>query len=316
MRILITGAAGFVGSHLAEKYVKDGHEVIGIDSLLTGSSDNIKHLIDYNNFKLIKGDIRDKNFLLKVMEGVDYVFHLAAQVHVGRSITEPEMTWEINVMGTQNILEVARFHKVKRVIHASSSEVYGTAQYIPMDGNHPLDAPHPYGASKTAGDRMCFAYQRAYDMDIVIVRPFNIFGSRQRDDKYGGVASIFARNVLMDIPPTISGDGFQRREYTYVTDIVDAYDLIMKYPKTIREPLNIGSGEEITIRDLAYKIIRICGKPFKPVFGEARTSELDRLVLDASMAKKLLGWNAKVSIEEGLHKLIDWYRTDGLYRLK
>lgn len=311
MKILITGAAGFVGSHLTEKYVKEGHEVIGVDNLMSGTSDNIKHLVDYNNFKLIKGDIRDKNFLLKVIDGVDYVFHLAAQVHVGRSITEPEMTWEINVMGTQNILEVARIYKVKRVIHASSSEVYGTAQYIPMDVKHPLDAPHPYGASKTAGDRMCFAYQRAYDMDIVIVRPFNIFGPRQRDDKYGGVASIFTRNVLKDIPPTIYGDGFQRREYTYVSDVVDAYDLIMKHSEPIKIPLNIGSGEEITIRDLAYEIIRICGKHFKPVLGEARTSELDRLVVDASKTKEILGWEATVTIVEGLHKLVEWYNDSG-----
>lgn len=315
MRVLITGALGFVGSHLTEKYVKEGNEVIAVDSLLSGTVINVKNLMDYDNFKLELGDIRDKSFLFKIMEGVDSVFHLAAQVHVGRSMVEPEMTWDINVTGTQNVLETARSRGVKKIIHASSSEVYGSAQYAPMDGNHPLDAPHPYGASKIAGDRMCFAYQRSYNMDITIVRPFNIFGARQRDDTYGGVTSIFTRMVLQGIPPTIHGDGSQRREFTYVTDVVDAYDKIMKHTRMIREPLDIGSGEEISMRDLACKIIDICGVKMEPVFDEARVSELDRLVVDATKTRELIGWKPTVSIEQGLHKIVDWYRTDGAYRL-
>jgi len=315
MKILITGALGFVGSHLTEKYVNEGHTVIGVDSLFSGSAINVKHVLDCINFRLELGDIRDKEFLLRLMDGVDCVFHLAAQVHVGRSMTEPEMTWDINVNGTQNVLETARSCGVKKIIHASSSEVYGSAQFVPMDGTHPLDAPHPYGASKTAGDRMCFAYQRTYNMDIVIVRPFNIFGPRQRDDNYGGVVSIFARMILQDIPPVVYGDGSQGREYTYVTDVVDAYDRIMKYTGSISIPINIGSGEEITIKRLAYKLIEICGKKFAPVFVEARVADLDRLVVDASKAKELLGWKPTVSIEEGLHKLVEWYRTDGVDRL-
>ena len=315
MKILVTGALGFVGSHLTEKYVKEGHNVIALDSLLSGTVINVKNLLDYDNFKLELGDIRDKPFLSNIMAGVDCVFHLAAQVHVGRSMTEPEMTWDINVTGTQNVLETARSCGVKKIVHASSSEVYGSAQYAPMDGNHPLDAPHPYGASKTAGDRMCFAYQRSYNMDIVIVRPFNIFGARQRDDKYGGVASIFTRMVLQGIPPMIHGDGSQRREFTYVTDIVNAYDKIMKHDRMIREPLDIGSGEEISMRDLACKIIDICGVNMEPVFDEARVSELDRLVVDATKARELIGWKPTITIKEGLSKLVDWYKTEGLYRL-
>jgi UDP-glucose 4-epimerase len=314
MRILITGGAGFIGSHLCDKYVKEGHTVICIDNFLSGSLDNIKQLLDYKNFKLIQGDIRDKSLLERVMVGCDYVFHLAAQIHVDRSYIEPELTYDINVKGTQNVLEVARFHDVKRVIHASSSEVYGTAQSVPMTEKHALDAPHPYGASKTAGDRMCFAYQRTYNMDVTIVRPFNIFGPRQRDKNYGGVIAIFARRVLNNIRPVIFGDGMQSREYTYVDDVVDAYDRIMKHPEPILTPLNIGTGEEVTIKDLAYKIIKICGKDFEPAFDRPRMSEVDRLVTDAALSKLILGWKAKTSIDDGLAKFIDWYSTWGMDR--
>jgi UDP-glucose 4-epimerase len=314
MRILITGSAGFVGSHLTEKYVKEGHIVLGLDNFLSGSLDNIKHLLDYSNFKLIEGDIRNKDLLEKVMRGCDYIFHLAAQVHVDRSMIEPELTWDINVMGTQKLLEMARFYDVKRFIHASSSEVYGTALYVPQDENHPLCAPHPYGASKTAGDRMCYAYQRAYNMDIVIVRPFNIFGERQRDKGYGGVISIFARRVLNNVPPIIFGDGSQSREYTYVSDMVDAYDRIMRYNLPIREPINVGTGEEITIKELAYKIIEICDKKLEPVFDKPRMAEVDRLVTDATKARILLGWKPKVSIDDGLRKYIEWASSFGWER--
>jgi UDP-glucose 4-epimerase len=314
MRILISGACGFQGSHLCDKYVKERHTVLALDNFLAGTLDNVKHLLDYNNFKLITGDVRDKELLTHLIDGVDIIFHLAAQVHVDRSMIEPELTWSINVTGTQNILEVARFHDVKRVIHASSSEVYGSAQSVPMSELHPLDAPHPYGASKTAGDRMCYAYQRAYNMDIVIVRPFNIFGERQRDKGYGGVISIFARRVLNNVPPIIFGDGSQSREYTYVSDMVDAYDRIMRYNLPIREPLNVGTGEEITIKELAYKIIEICGKNIEPVFDKPRMAEVDRLVTDATRARKLLGWEPRVSISVGLRKYIEWASSFGWER--
>lgn len=142
MRMLITGGAGFLGSHLCDKYTKEGHTLLCLDSFMSGYLTNIRHLLDYRNFKLIKGDVRDSDLLEKIMRDVDVVFHLAAQIHVDRSYIEPELTYEINVMGTQNILEVARMHDVKRVIHASTSEVYGSAQYVPIDEQHLLNAPH------------------------------------------------------------------------------------------------------------------------------------------------------------------------------
>ena len=310
MKILITGGAGFIGSHLCDKYTKNEDTVLCLDNFMNGNLMNIRHLLNYRNFKLINGDIRDFDLLEKIMRDVDAVFHLAAQIHVDRSIIEPKLTYEINVLGTQNILEVARMYDVEKVIHASTSEVYGSAQYAPMDEKHPLNAPHPYGASKIAADRMCYAYIETYGMNICIMRPFNLYGQRQKDSGYGGAISLFAKRVLSNMPPIIYGDGEQTRDYTYIDDIVDAYDFILNN-KPIREPINFGTGKEIKIIDLANEIIASCGKTenIKPVHVEPRPGEVRRLVADISKAKEILGWTPKYTIEDGLKKFIDWYRN-------
>lgn len=312
MRILITGGAGFIGSHLCEKYTKEKHTVLCQDNFLSGNLLNVRHLLNYRNFKLIKGDIRDCDFLERVSRDVDVIFHLAAQVHVDRSYVEPQLTYEVNVMGTQNVLEVARIYDVKKVIHASTSEVYGSAQYVPIDEKHPLDAPHPYGASKIAADRMCNAYIITYGMNIAIPRFFNIFGPRQRDIGYGGVISIFTRRVLNNMPPVIYGDGLQTRDYTYIEDSVRAFDLILNHESRL-EPINIGSGKEVSIIDLANLIIDLCGKKgkIKPVHVGPRIGEVEKLIADVTKAKKILGWEPKYDLKEGLRTFIQWYKKYG-----
>ncbi len=314
MKMLITGGAGFVGSHLCDKYTKEGHTVICLDNFLSGNLMNVRHLLDCRNFKLVKGDIRDFALLEKIMRDVDAVFHLAAQIHVDRSYIEPKLTYEINVIGTQNVLEVARIYDAKKVIYASSSEVYGSAQYVPIDEKHPLNAPHPYGASKIAADRMCHAYIQTYGMDIAILRLFNIFGPRQRDIGYGGVISIFTRRVLNDTPPIIYGDGLQTRDYTYIDDAVRAYDLVLNHKEPIAEPINFGSGREISILNLANMIIEFCGKKgsLNPTHVEPRIGEVKRLISDASKARKLLGWAPKYDFEQGLKEFVCWYQNYGL----
>lgn len=310
MKILVTGGAGFIGSHLCDRYVKNGDTVLCLDNFMNGNLMNIRHLLNYRNFKLINGDIRDFDLLEKIMRDVDVVFHLAAQIHVDRSIIEPKLTYEINVLGTQNILEVARMYDVEKVIHASTSEVYGSAQYVPMDENHPLNAPHPYGASKIAADRMCYAYIETYGMNICIMRPFNIFGPKQKDSGYGGVISLFTKRVLSNMPPIIYGDGEQTRDYTYIDDIVDAYDIILN-SKPIREPINFGTGKEIKIIDLANMTIELCGKKgsINPVHVEPRPGEVQRLIADISKAKETLGWKPRYTMEEGLEKFVNWYKN-------
>ncbi|RLF94986.1 nucleotide sugar epimerase, partial [Thermococci archaeon] len=310
---LITGGAGFIGSHLCERYSKEGHTVLCLDNFMSGNLTHIRHLLDYRNFKLVKGDIRDFDLLEKIMRDVDVVLHLAAQIHVDRSYIEPKLTYDVNVMGTQNVLEVARMYDAKKVIHASTSEVYGSALYVPIDEKHPLNAPHPYGASKIAADRMCYAYIQTYGMDISIVRLFNVFGPRQRDVGYGGVISIFTRRVLSNVPPIIYGDGTQTRDYTYIKDAVRAYDLVLNHNEPITEPINFGTGKEVSISDLADKIIELCGKKgeIEPVHVEPRIGEVKRLIADATKAKNMLGWEPKYKLEEGLKEFIQWYKNYG-----
>jgi len=311
MKILITGGTGFIGSHLSEKYTIEGHTVLCLDNFMNGNLGNIRGLLNYRNFKLINGDIRDFDLLEKIVRDVDVIVHLAAQIHVDRSILEPKLTYDINVFGTLNILELARRYDINRVIHTSTSEVYGSAQYVPMDENHPLNAPHPYGASKIAADRMCNAYIQTYGLDVCIMRPFNTFGPRQKDVGYGGVISIFVKRSLSSVPPIIYGDGTQTRDYTYVEDLVEAYDLVLNYDKPIREPINFGTGKEVKIIDLANKIISLCGKrgKIKPVHVAPRPGEVKRLVADYSKAKKLLGWKPKHTLNDGLKRFKDWYKN-------
>ena len=308
MKLLITGGAGFVGSHLCEKYTKNGDTVICLDNFMNGDLRNIRHLLNHRNFKLVNGDIRDFNLVEKVMRDVDAVFHLAAQIHVDRSIIEPKLTYDINVLGTQNILEIARIFDIEKIIHASTSEVYGSAEYAPMDEKHPLNAPHPYGASKIAADRMCYSYIETYGLDICIARPFNLYGPRQRDTGYGGAISIFTKRVLSGLPPIIYGTGEQTRDYTYVEDIVRAYDLILNTRQKIKDPINFGTGEDFKIVDIAQKIIEICGKDLSPVHVDPRPGEVTRLIADISQAKKI-GWEPRYSLDEGLKKYIEWYRN-------
>ena len=311
MRILMTGGAGFIGSHLSEKYTLEGHTVLCLDNFMNGDLGNIRGLLNYRNFKLINGDVRDFDLLEKIVKDVDVVIHLAAQIHVDRSILEPKLTYDVNIFGTLNILELARRYDINKVIHTSTSEVYGSAQYVPMDENHPLDAPHPYGASKVAADRMCNAYIQTYGVNVCVMRPFNAFGPRQKDTGYGGVISIFVKRSLSGTPPIIYGDGMQTRDYTYVKDLVRAYDLILKYKKPMREPINFGTGKEISIIDLARKIIELCGKKgrIKPVHVAPRPGEVGRLVADYAKAKKLLGWEPEYTFEKGLIEFIKWYRS-------
>jgi UDP-glucose 4-epimerase len=311
MRMLITGGAGFIGSHLCEKYTKDGHSVICLDNFLSGDVANVKPLLDYRNFKLIEGDIRDAVLLKKTVRDIDVVFHLAAQVHVDMSYAEPKLTYDINVMGTQNVLEIARSRDVKKVIHTSTSEVYGSAQYIPIDEKHPLDAPHPYGASKIAADRMCNAYVKTYGMNISIRRFFNVFGPRQRDSGYGAVIPMFTKRVLSKMQPIVYGKGMQTRDYTYIEDIVRAFDLILNHKPSL-EPVNIGYGKDVSILDLANMVIRLCGKEgkIKPIHDKPRIGEVNKLVADTRKAKRILGWKPEYDFETGLRMFIKWYKKE------
>ena len=309
MKILVTGGAGFIGSHLCEKLVEEGNTVICLDNFMNGNLSNVRALVANRKFKLTYGDVRDFDLLEKIMRDVNVVIHLAAQIHVDRSIVEPKLTYDVNVFGTLNILELARRYDVEKTIHTSTSEVYGTAQYCPMDEKHPLNAPHPYGASKIAADRLCYAYTQTYGMNVAILRPFNTFGPRQKDTGYGGAISIFVKRVLDNQPPIIYGDGKQTRDYTYIKDLINAFISVLNSKQDVREPINLGTGQEIPIIELANKIIELCGKKgiLRPIHVSARPGEVQRLCADISKAKELLGWKPTYKLEDGLKEFINWY---------
>lgn len=312
MKILITGAAGFLGSHLSEKYVNEGHIVYGIDNLLNGNLNNVRTLLHRKNFKFIHDDIRNNELYSKIPTDLDAVIHLAAQIHVDRSIVNPAETFDINVSGTMKILEYARMNDISKILFASTSEVYGSANYVPMNEDHPLAAQHPYGVSKIAADRLCYTYNETYDLGIDIIRCFNFFGPRQKDSGYGGVIAIFINRVLQNKPPIIYGDGNQTRDYMYVDDAVNAYDLVLKSNNNPgKYGINFGTGTEKSVNQIAELILKYSGnqKNLSAIHVDARPTEVQRLFADISKAQKSLGFVPNTEFEKGVSLLMDWYRN-------
>ena len=312
-RILITGGAGFIGSHLAEDLVKNGYSVKIVDDFSTGNVNNILELFNYKNFKMLRGSITDKELLAKATTDVDIILHLAAQIHVDRSILEPRRTFDVNTLGTLNILDAALENNVELVVYASTSEVYGSAKYVPMDENHPLNPASPYAATKAAADRLCFSYFNTYKLPVVIARCFNTYGPRQKGSGYAAAIPKFIRKALSCMPPIIYGDGKQTRDYMYIKDAVSAYKCILENPENILgEAVNFGTGKEISILDLASTICEICGNRTTPVHVAQRAGEVKRLCADVSFAEKALNFRPQYSINRGLKEFVEWYK-EGRY---
>jgi UDP-glucose 4-epimerase len=248
----------------------------------------------------------------KLPNDFDAIIHLAAQIHVDRSIVNPEETFKINLGGTLKILEFARMNDINKILFSSTSEVYGSAEYAPMDERHPLSAKHPYGVSKIAADRLCYTYNETYDLGVDIIRCFNFFGPRQKDTGYGGVIAIFINRVLQNKPPIIYGDGRQTRDYMFVKDAVSAYDMVLRSRGNPgRNGINFGSGKEISINEIADLVIKHASpdKKLRPIHVDPRPVEVQRLLADISKAKKLLKFKPQFQFERGLVLLIDWYKN-------
>jgi UDP-glucose 4-epimerase len=297
VNILITGAAGFIGSHLFKHLKGLGHNVVGIDNMSHPCKQEVP--VDYV-------DVRSYKDLLPYFQECDVVFHLAAQISVDKSIYNPEETIATNVLGTQNILELARKYGVK-VVFASSSEVYGSAVRDFMGEDHPLNAHSPYGATKLAGDRLCEAYVRTYRMDIATVRNFNTFGEYQSDDSYGGVIAKFVKAALDDKPLVIYGDGEQERDYMHVSDTLQAYTLALKEPSLFNCAINFGTGKTVKIIDLANKIIEMIGSRSEIEYMLPRKGEVFRLCADIEMARSL-GFKPKTNFWKDLGRYIEWVK--------
>lgn len=298
---LVTGGAGFIGSHLAEELVKRGENVRVIDNFFSGKAENMASFI--NDVEFYEGDIRDEELLKKIMPGVDYVLHHAAVASVPRSVENPEESTDVNVMGTLNVLRRAAENKVKRLVYAGSSSAYGnsdTEKKIELEAPDPIS---PYAVTKLAGEYYCRSFAYIYGLETVVLRYFNVFGERQ-DPKslYSAVIPLFCAAAKEGKPATIYGTGRQTRDFTYVKNNVEANLLAAKTPGISGEVINIACGQTVDLIELHSAINRIMGKDLPPVMAPPRVGDVMHSSADITKAKKLLGYEPKFSFEEGLAK--------------
>ncbi len=300
-RVLVTGGCGFVGSHLVLRLVED-FEVVVIDNLSNGVRENIGDL--EGEVRLIIGDLRDSETVSRALKGCRYVFHLAAQVSVEKAIAEPEYDAAINIIGTLNVLKAAEH--CERVVVFSSGAVYGEPIRIPIDEEHPRNPVSMYGVSKMASESYAYAFYRTFGLPVTILRPFNIYGPGQkRGNQYSGVIGIFAERIMNGENPIIYGDGTQTRDFVDVSDVVEAGVLAAESKKAIGQIFNVATGKPTTINELAEKMIGIAGKNLKPVHTEPRIGDIMHSVADISKIQKTLGYKPKITLTQGLKKLLE-----------
>lgn len=305
LNIVVTGADGFVSSHLCDYLVS--HECKVLALIKRNSSGIFKNLnFKKKGLKIKWGDTQDLPLLLQVTKNTDIVFHLAAQSHVGYSLYNPFETYMNDVTSTLNILESARINDIKRIVHAGSSEIYGKPQNVPIDESHPLSPRSPYAAAKASSENLLQSYFFTYGLPVVMSRFFNIYGPRQGLDQ---AIPKFILQAINDKPITIYGDGNQTRDYTFVSDAVKAYVKLGLIKKLEGQVLNIGSGKEIKIKDLARTIITLSKSKSKLSFDKKlRSGETPRLLCNNSQAKITINWKPETSLIEGLKQTIDFYK--------
>jgi len=307
-KIVVTGGAGFIGSHLTRRLVKDKHQVIVIDNLCEGQAKNIKDI--KNKLKFYNQDILNLKFLKKVFKGVDFVFHQAALRSVLRSVEHPLDTNRVNIEGTLNVLLASRDNKVKKVVFASSSSVYGEQKAKILKETLCPQPLSPYALSKLTGEFYLKQFSNLYGLETISLRYFNVFGPQQDPESdYAAVIPLFITAMLNNKRPTIHWDGKQSRDFTYIDNVVQANILAMKAKKTKGEVVNVCEEKTITINQLFKTINKILKKNIKPKRGPKRAGDVRRTKGSVNLADKILGSQAKVSFEQGLKKTIDWFKN-------
>jgi UDP-glucose 4-epimerase len=310
-RVLVTGGAGFIGSHLVDKLLNEGFEVTVMDNLDTGRLENIAHHQDREDFHFIKGDIRDLNLVREIIKDQDVVFHEAALVSVILSVENPILTNDINVTGTLNLLKASIDHHVKRFIFASSAAVYGETT-SPQKREDVTSTPtSPYGVSKLAAENYVKVFHKVYGLETVSLRYFNVYGARQSFDiqnAYGGVITIFTNRLLRNLPPIIYGDGEQTRDFVYIEDVVQANMLALRSKNCVGEVLNIGTGTTVSVNQVANTLKEILKRTdLKNIYTDPQPVDIRHGYADISKANKILCYDPKFLFKEGLIKHVNWY---------
>jgi dTDP-glucose 4,6-dehydratase len=311
-RILVTGGAGFIPSNFVRHILQaTPYEVVSLDALTyAGSMDNLAAVSSHERHSFVHGDIRDPDLVREVVAEVDVIVNAAAESHVAKSIEAGASEFvTTNVEGTQILLDAIREQPVERFILFSSSEVYGTALYDPMDEDHPLNPRSPYAATKAGADRLAYSYYVTYGLPVVIVRPFNNYGPRQHPEK---VIPRFITQALSGEPLTIHGDGHASRDFLYVDDDAEAIEAIIAADDSVvGEVINVATGVDVPVTEIAAKVLEMLGKPGSlTVNVQERLGQVDRHIGSTDKAERLLGWRARTSFEEGLERTISWYRDN------
>lgn len=306
MKIVITGGAGFIGSHIVDKYVEQGHDVVILDNLSTGRKENINPKATF--FKI---DIREKKEVDKVFQQFkpEILNHHAAQLDVRKSVANPTYDAQVNIVGLLNLLEAGRRNNLKKVVFASSGGVvYGDAKKIPTpEGYHPLQPLSPYGVSKLASEHYLYYYYKAYNISYLALRYANVYGPRQ--DPYGeaGVVAIFTQKLLKGQNTIINGDGNQTRDYVFVSDVVDAN--ILATQSEYIGSLNVGTGTETSVNDIFKLLVFLTNSKASEKYGPSKIGEQQRSVLDITTTKKLLGWAPKYTLSQGMNKTVEFFKN-------
>ena len=308
-RVLVTGGAGFIGSHLVDRLLGEGVEVIVFDNLSTGRKHNLEHNTKNRNFTFLRGDLRDGESFEKAAEGVDAVFHQAALVSVTRSVEDPLATNDVNVNGTLNVLKTSVDKGVKRVVFASSSSVYGETKVLPKKEDIALRPISPYAVSKLAAEKYVKVFHRVYGLETVCLRYFNVYGPRQTSGPYSGVIPIFVDNLLGNRRPVIFGDGKQIRDFTYVKDVVEANICALTSDGVEGEVFNIATGTATSINDLAKQLQKTINKKELGAVHEApRPGDIEHSYADITKARNLLGYKPAVNLRDGLTELVEYWK--------
>ena len=310
-KILVTGGCGFIGSHLVESLVKNNFEVIVFDRYnISNNYGWLDSSIYRKDIEFILGDIRDYDSVINAVSQSSSIIHLAALIGIPYSYVSPLAYIKTNIEGTYNVLEAAKNNRIDQTIITSTSEIYGSAQYVPIDEKHPMVGQSPYSASKIAAEQLSTSYVRSFNLPVKIIRPFNVYGPRQSPR---AVISSIISQLLSNSNNVNLGNMLPTRDFTYVTDTCEAIKEIYNNDNFLGEIVNIGSGQEISINELYNKIniILKSNKTLKFIKERSRPndSEVDRLLCDSSKLKKIIKWNSKISLEEGLKFTIDWYKT-------